>query len=134
MACSNYKYGKQNFTFLDAHRAYWKMLERDGHLEELTALEESRFYGVNIIHRAPDLTVFAFRALPQMPIHVKREEGKAVPYIHVRNMEWRLSRIYLKLSGLFPSLDSIDFECASGETNKVFTAVLGKHGALDWTN
>jgi hypothetical protein len=60
-------------------RVHWAMLETDGHLEELTALEERLAFGV-VLRRGAGELAFALRAAPDrlLTLRGSGEEARAV--------------------------------------------------------
>lgn len=91
---------------------YWKMLQADGHTEELTAYERKKIYGVTFLAKSENGSRFSIQALPAYPLTIQDQDGSVT--IRVRGENWRLKKIFLKLAGsLFPELRSVELTCTS---------------------
>ncbi len=92
--------------------AYWKMLQTDGHLEELTALEQSRVYGATLTDQSKKEAKITLKAFQDHPIIIRKLNSDDQPkaFLKISNQEIVLSNIYVHLEGwLYPRVKSIDF-------------------------
>lgn len=98
-----------DFSSHEPIHPYWRMLEEDGHHEELTTFERTHLYGVMILERTADEIKFGIRALPDHPILVKLRNGTPVVSMPDIGIEFAVKRFYVRLKGLLGlSVSSIE--------------------------
>jgi len=110
---------------------YWRMLARDGHLEELNSIEKSQIYGVDQVERTRDFIRFEIAALPSYPIMVLRNSGSA--FIHLLGEDRVIKRVFVHVSGgLIPSVDSIEIDCQTQDSAAIQSVVLTPAPGEKW--
>jgi hypothetical protein len=89
------------------------MLAEDGQVEELSSVERSFVYGVQIIQRNATDIVFSIEAIKEIPIRASLVSGQAT--IKIDGQDRVLTKIYFEMSGgLFPSAKSITMTYLDG--------------------
>ena len=88
----------------------WLMLAEDGRREELTGLEWSFAYGVDVRPAGtPDDAVVALKAEPRRPIAIRRWNGCLVAIAPIGGRDALLRTIYVQLgAGLLPESGRIE--------------------------
>jgi Domain of unknown function (DUF4833) len=88
----------------------WLMLAEDGRREELTGLERSLAYGIEVREATgPDAAVVALRAEPARPVSIRRHDGCLVAIATIAGHDARLRSIHVELAGgLFPTVRSVE--------------------------
>jgi hypothetical protein len=87
----------------------WLMLAEDGRREELTGLERSLAYGVEVRPATePDTAVVALRAEPARPVSIRRHDGCLVAIATIGGHDARLRSIHVEVAGFFPTVRSVE--------------------------
>lgn len=97
----------------NAVHPFWRMFAEDGHTEELTGLERSRAYGVNVQAQNESQLQFTLKALSTYPLKVELNpaEGHPVARVRVAGVDRILRRLYIDLApGFIPSVNTISME------------------------
>ena len=99
-------------------RPTWLMLAEDGRREELSGLEWSLAYGVDVRQAdAPDAAVVALKAQPRRLVAIRRRNGCLVAIVSIGGREALLRSIFVEVGGgLFPSVRSVELAGADLET------------------
>jgi hypothetical protein len=79
-------------------RAYWQMLETDGHREELTALEERFAYGVLTRRARAGEVTFSLRAAPDRALTLR---GRSA-IVDLRGQPCALVEVYVEIGAGWP--------------------------------
>lgn len=110
---------------------YWRMLEDDGHVEDLTSFERSRVYGADVQASEDKIQIFV-KALPAYPITVQTNNSKEViGTMHLLGQDRVVKTVHLQLSGgLFPGVKWIEVLCQKN-ADELETIVL-KEEAGNW--
>lgn len=95
-------------------RVYWKMHESDGHVEELTAFERERVYGVDVDES--ESLRFSIRAFPSLVFTVRDDRrGQPQATLPIDGQERVIRSAHLTLSGfLVPRVVGIELRGDGG--------------------
>ncbi len=91
-------------------RATWMMLAEDGRREELTGLERSLAYGLDVRETTTlEGALVALKAEPSRPLSIRMENGCLVAIATIRGREAVLREVFVKVGGgIFPSVRSVE--------------------------
>ncbi|AKU93192.1 hypothetical protein AKJ08_3579 [Vulgatibacter incomptus] len=89
-------------------RAKWIMLEKDGHEEGLTKLEQ-RAYGVKVLSASPSEAKIALAALPDREVTVRNGPDGPEAIMEIDGVPSRLESIFVESKeGIFPKVKWVD--------------------------
>ncbi len=94
-------------------RVYWILHEKNGILEGLNALELLSAYGFSIQKASDSQLDLLIRGLPEVPVHVRKLEGKGYGAIAVLNQkEVVVKHIFLQVTegGILPKVTHATFK------------------------
>jgi len=101
-------------------RASWRMLAEDGHREDLSGLERSLAYGIEVRgHGAQQGTVVALKAEPRRSISIRSVGGCFVALAMIGGRQAILRIVFVEVGGgLLPSIRSVQLIGADLETGE----------------
>jgi hypothetical protein len=104
----------------------WLMLAEDGHREELTGLEWSLAYGLEVRPAAaPDVALLALKAEPRRTLTLRRRNGCLVAIASIGGREAVLQVVLVEVGeGLFPEVRSVELVGVGLETGAELREVV----------
>jgi len=106
-------------------RPVWLMLAEDGRREELTGLERSFAYGVELRRATADVAVVALKAEPRRAVSIRSHHGCFVAMVAIDGREALLRTIFVEVGGgLFPAVRSVELVGSDPETGEELRETL----------